>query len=94
MVCNYLSNWWEKGPENSDPDALTCTRVTSDHLSIILGNILKILNHNLGMDDASWMKRLAGQAGRTAAGKSSLLFPEMSSVECLHCVLFVVCRFG
>ncbi|XP_046877714.1 ryanodine receptor 3 isoform X6 [Hypomesus transpacificus] len=59
MVCNYLSNWWEKGPENSDPDTLTCTRVTSDHLSIILGNILKILNNNLGMDDASWMKRLA-----------------------------------
>ncbi|KAM7395128.1 hypothetical protein PAMA_006737 [Pampus argenteus] len=59
MLCNYLSHWWEKGPENSPPDAKCCTMVTSEHLSIILGNILKILNSNLGIDDAPWMKRIA-----------------------------------
>lgn len=60
MLCNYLSYWWEKGPENSPPGAQCCTMVTSEHLSIILGNILRILNSNLGIDDAPWMKRIAG----------------------------------
>uniref|UniRef100_A0A8C3B4F7 Ryanodine receptor 3 n=1 Tax=Cyclopterus lumpus TaxID=8103 RepID=A0A8C3B4F7_CYCLU len=59
MLCNYLSYWWEKGSENSPPGAQCCTMVTSEHLSIILGNILKILNNNLGIDDAPWMKRIA-----------------------------------
>jgi len=61
MLCNYLSYWWEKGSENSPQGAQCCTMVTSEHLSIILGNILKILNNNLGIDDAPWMKRIAGQ---------------------------------
>nr|XP_033808279.1 ryanodine receptor 3 isoform X2 [Geotrypetes seraphini] len=60
MLCNYLSYWWERGVENM-PDNLRpcCTQVTSNHLSIILGNILKIINNNLGIDEASWMKRIA-----------------------------------
>ncbi|KAI5090640.1 ryanodine receptor 3 isoform X3 [Silurus meridionalis] len=60
LLCNYLSYWWEKGPENSPTHENCCTTVTSEHLSLILGNILKILNNNLGIDEASWMKRLAG----------------------------------
>ncbi|XP_043930092.1 ryanodine receptor 3 [Protopterus annectens] len=60
MLCSYLSYWWERGrenmPESSGP---CCTLVTSEHLSIILGNILKIINNNLGIDEASWMKRIA-----------------------------------
>ncbi|KAJ6667359.1 hypothetical protein lerEdw1_017337 [Lerista edwardsae] len=60
MLCNYLSYWWEKGPENIPESAgPCCTKVTSEHLSIILGNILKIINNNLGIDEASWMKRIA-----------------------------------
>ncbi|KAM6461143.1 ryanodine receptor 3 [Liasis olivaceus] len=60
MLCNYLSYWWEKGPENhSESDGSCCTMVTSEHLSIILGNILKIINNNLGIDEATWMKRIA-----------------------------------
>uniref|UniRef100_A0A8D0HWE0 Ryanodine receptor 3 n=1 Tax=Sphenodon punctatus TaxID=8508 RepID=A0A8D0HWE0_SPHPU len=60
MLCNYLSYWWEKGPENIPENAgPCCTMVTSEHLSIILGNILKIINNNLGIDEASWMKRIA-----------------------------------
>ncbi|XP_037397585.1 ryanodine receptor 3-like isoform X3 [Pygocentrus nattereri] len=61
MLCNYLSYWWERGPENQPKSAATVcsTTVTSEQLSIILGNILKILNSNLGIDEASWMKRIA-----------------------------------
>ncbi|KAM3861482.1 ryanodine receptor 3 [Diretmus argenteus] len=59
MLCNYLSYWWEKGPENSPPGTKCCTMVTSNHLSIILANILKILNNNLGIEEAPWMKRIA-----------------------------------
>ncbi|XP_035275276.1 ryanodine receptor 3 isoform X12 [Anguilla anguilla] len=61
MLCNYLSYWWEKGPENTSNGSSSscCTTVTSEHLSVILGNILKILNSNLGIDEASWMKRIA-----------------------------------
>ncbi|XP_061602252.1 ryanodine receptor 3 isoform X2 [Cololabis saira] len=59
MLCNYLSYWWEQGVENCSQDTDCCTMVTSDHLSSILGNILKILNNNLGIDDAPWMKRIA-----------------------------------
>uniref|UniRef100_A0A4W5N343 Ryanodine receptor 3 n=1 Tax=Hucho hucho TaxID=62062 RepID=A0A4W5N343_9TELE len=63
MLCNYLSYWWEKGPENQasphSGGSVFSTTVTSEHLSLILGNILKILNSNLGIDEASWMKRIA-----------------------------------
>ncbi|KAF3701322.1 Ryanodine receptor 3 [Channa argus] len=61
MLCNYLSYWWERGPENQPASggSVCCTTVTSEHLSLILGNILKILNNNLGVDEASWMKRIA-----------------------------------
>ncbi|KAF4017270.1 hypothetical protein G4228_008671 [Cervus hanglu yarkandensis] len=60
MLCNYLSYWWERGPEHLPPGAGPwCTKVTSEHLSVILGNILKIINNNLGIDEASWMKRIA-----------------------------------
>ncbi|CAL8272401.1 unnamed protein product [Merluccius merluccius] len=61
MLCNYLSYWWERGPENQPAGGgcMCCTTVTSEHLSLILGNILKILNSNLGIDEASWMKRIA-----------------------------------
>ena len=66
MLCNYLSYWWERGPENQAATkggggSICCTTVTSEHLSVILGNILKILNSNLGIDEASWMKRIAGE---------------------------------
>uniref|UniRef100_H9G6F5 Ryanodine receptor 1 n=1 Tax=Anolis carolinensis TaxID=28377 RepID=H9G6F5_ANOCA len=58
MLCNYLPRWWERGPENN-PQGPWCTDVTSDQLNTLLGNILKIIVNNLGIDEASWMKRLA-----------------------------------
>lgn len=69
MLCNYLSYWWERGPENQPASggSVCCTTVTSEHLSLILGNILKILNNNLGIDEASWMKRIAGRQRRRGA---------------------------
>ncbi|XP_060131529.1 ryanodine receptor 1 isoform X2 [Zootoca vivipara] len=58
MLCNYLPRWWERGPE-TNPQGPWCTDVTSDQLNTLLGNILKIIVNNLGIDEASWMKRLA-----------------------------------
>uniref|UniRef100_A0A670ZXD0 Ryanodine receptor 1 n=1 Tax=Pseudonaja textilis TaxID=8673 RepID=A0A670ZXD0_PSETE len=58
MLCNYLPRWWERGPE-TNAQGPWCTEVTSDHLNTLLGNILKIIVNNLGIDEASWMKRLA-----------------------------------
>lgn len=74
MLCNYLSYWWERGPENQSASggSICCTTVTSEHLSLILGNILKILNNNLGIDEASWMKRIAGEHGPLTGNQQEL----------------------
>lgn len=62
MMCNYLPRWWERGPENfPEQEGQLCTSVTSEHLNQLLGSIMKIVVNNLGIDEASWMKRLAGQ---------------------------------
>uniref|UniRef100_A0A668AWW8 Uncharacterized protein n=1 Tax=Myripristis murdjan TaxID=586833 RepID=A0A668AWW8_9TELE len=60
MLCSYMSHWWEHGPE-SNPDRADscCTSLTSDHMNALLGNILKIIYNNLGIDEGAWMKRLA-----------------------------------
>uniref|UniRef100_A0AAZ1Y3U1 Ryanodine receptor 2 n=1 Tax=Oreochromis aureus TaxID=47969 RepID=A0AAZ1Y3U1_OREAU len=60
MLCSYMSHWWEHGPE-SDPDKANncCTSVTSEYMNTLLGNILKIIYNNLGIDEGAWMKRLA-----------------------------------
>lgn len=62
MLCSYMSHWWEHGPE-SIPDKADscCTSVTSEHMNTLLGNILKIIYNNLGIDEGAWMKRLAGK---------------------------------
>lgn len=61
MLCNYLPRWWERGPENfPEQEGQLCTEVTSEHLNQLLGSIMKIVVNNLGIDEASWMKRLAG----------------------------------
>ncbi|PWA14116.1 hypothetical protein CCH79_00016700 [Gambusia affinis] len=60
MLCSYMSHWWEHGPEsNPDKDDSCCTSVTSEHMNTLLGNILKIIYNNLGIDEGAWMKRLA-----------------------------------
>lgn len=80
MLCSYLPRWWERGPE-APPPALPagapppCTAVTSDHLNSLLGNILRIIVNNLGIDEASWMKRLAGEWGAGFLGASVLWGP-------------------
>ncbi len=62
MLCNYLPRWWERGPENfPEQEGCLCTDVTSEHLIQLLGSIMKIVVNNLGIDEASWMKRLAGE---------------------------------
>ncbi|KAJ3591316.1 hypothetical protein NHX12_009262, partial [Muraenolepis orangiensis] len=60
MLCNYLPRWWERGLENFPHlENQLCTEVTSEHLNQLLGSIMKIVVNNLGIDEASWMKRLA-----------------------------------
>jgi len=62
MLCNYLPRWWERGPDNfPEMEGQLCTEVTSEHLNQLLGSIMKIVVNNLGIDEASWMKRLAGE---------------------------------
>lgn len=62
MLCNYLPRWWERGLENfPEMEGQLCTEVTSEHLNQLLGSIMKIVVNNLGIDEASWMKRLAGE---------------------------------
>ncbi|XP_028826293.1 ryanodine receptor 2 isoform X5 [Denticeps clupeoides] len=60
MLCSYMSHWWEHGPENNPEHAQDCcTSLMSDHMNTLLGNILKIIYNNLGIDEGAWMKRLA-----------------------------------
>uniref|UniRef100_A0A8C1G5L1 Ryanodine receptor 1a (skeletal) n=1 Tax=Cyprinus carpio TaxID=7962 RepID=A0A8C1G5L1_CYPCA len=60
MLCNYLPRWWERGLEIfPELEGKLCTDVTSDQLNQLLGSIMKIVVNNLGIDEASWMKRLA-----------------------------------
>lgn len=62
MLCSYMSHWWEHGPENNpDKVEVCCTALTSEHMNTLLGNILKIIYNNLGIDEGAWMKRLAGK---------------------------------
>ncbi|XP_022408786.1 ryanodine receptor 2 isoform X8 [Delphinapterus leucas] len=60
MLCSYMSHWWEHGPENNPGRAeMCCTALNSEHMNTLLGNILKIIYNNLGIDEGAWMKRLA-----------------------------------
>lgn len=65
LLCSYLSRWWEHGPESNPARAATCcTALSSEHMNTLLGNILKIIYNNLGIDEGAWMKRLAGEDRR------------------------------
>ncbi|KAM8814823.1 ryanodine receptor 2 isoform 1-T1 [Rhynchonycteris naso] len=60
VLCSYMSRWWEHGPENNPERAeMCCTALNSEHMNTLLGNILKIIYNNLGIDEGAWMKRLA-----------------------------------
>lgn len=74
LLCSYLSRWWEHGPESNPARAATCcTALSSEHMNTLLGNILKIIYNNLGIDEGAWMKRLAGE-GRRASRRRRRLF--------------------
>uniref|UniRef100_A0A8C3CVW0 Ryanodine receptor 2 n=1 Tax=Cairina moschata TaxID=8855 RepID=A0A8C3CVW0_CAIMO len=54
MLCSYMSHWWEHGPENNpDKAEMCCTALTSEHMNTLLGNILKIIYNNLGIDEGA-----------------------------------------
>lgn len=68
MLCSYMSRWWEQGPEsNPERAGLCCTALNSEHMNTLLGNILKIIYNNLGIDEGAWMKKLAGKGGERAS---------------------------
>uniref|UniRef100_A0A3B3DVI6 Ryanodine receptor 1a (skeletal) n=1 Tax=Oryzias melastigma TaxID=30732 RepID=A0A3B3DVI6_ORYME len=74
MLCNYLPRWWERGFENfPEMEGQLCTDVTSEHLNQLLGSIMKIVVNNLGIDEASWMKRLAFSQPIVSRAKPEML---------------------
>ncbi len=94
MLCNYLPRWWERGPENfPEQEGCLCTDVTSEHLIQLLGSIMKIVVNNLGIDEASWMKRLAGESKQSIKKRAintkhllmEFLLIFLSSVCSAHC---------
>ncbi len=101
MLCNYLPRWWERGLENfPELEGQICTSVTSEHLNQLLGSIMKIVVNNLGIDEASWMKRLAGQLSEVSQlhflswyisylEKTMLTLTTANKVD--SCVLLVQC---
>jgi hypothetical protein len=82
MLCSYMSRWWEHGPENHPERAeMCCTALNSEHMNTLLGNILKIIYNNLGIDEGAWMKRLAGKDQKERI-LSLVLFPaKISNIE-------------
>jgi len=80
MLCSYMSRWWEHGPENNPGRAeMCCTALNSEHMNTLLGNILKIIYNNLGIDEGAWMKRLAGKTEKQCA--IYVLFSERFKVQ-------------
>lgn len=78
MLCSYMSRWWEQGPEsNPERAGLCCTALNSEHMNTLLGNILKIIYNNLGIDEGAWMKRLAGKGWTLQV----VLFPKRFEIQ-------------
>lgn len=81
MLCSYMSHWWEHGPEsNPDKADSCCTSVTSEHMNTLLGNILKIIYNNLGIDEGAWMKRLAGKHDSVSSVSVTCVYVTMRCV--------------
>lgn len=82
MLCSYMSRWWEQGPEsNPERAGLCCTALNSEHMNTLLGNILKIIYNNLGIDEGAWMKRLAGTGWEGATASSCLISPKIWNTD-------------
>lgn len=87
MLCNYLPRWWENGLENfPELENQLCTDVTSEHLNQLLGSIMKIVVNNLGIDEASWMKRLAGKKRFLHSAKLASYLKNCPFFLCRDCV--------
>lgn len=88
MLCNYLPRWWERGVENyPELEGKLCTDVTSDQLNQLLGSIMKIVVNNLGIDEAPWMKRLAGEGCECGEGVGGVGTGHVSVCVCVYSVL-------
>lgn len=82
MLCSYMSRWWEHGPENNpERTEMCCTALNSEHMNTLLGNILKIIYNNLGIDEGAWMKRLAGKNWKRMYHLNLFYFQELSPLQ-------------
>lgn len=60
LLCSYLPFWWSQGPDNVSPTSGNhVTMVTSDHMNVLLKNVLKMIKKNIGNETAAWMTRIA-----------------------------------
>ncbi|XP_070577063.1 ryanodine receptor 2-like isoform X7 [Ptychodera flava] len=60
MICSYLPKWWRDGPDNiSRRQGNYYTMVGSRHMNLTLASVIKLINNNLGSEDAPWMNRIA-----------------------------------
>lgn len=59
LLCSYMSRWghWSLQGQSNIP---SCTSVTPQHVSDLLGHILCIIQNHLGDCQSDWMKRLPG----------------------------------
>lgn len=60
LLCSYLPFWWSQGPDNVSPtNGNHVTMVTTDHMNLLLKNVLKLIKKNIGNENAPWMTRIA-----------------------------------
>ncbi|XP_077975839.1 ryanodine receptor 2-like isoform X3 [Styela clava] len=68
MICSYLPTWIKFGPDyftqgvgDDDTSGVDgcCSIVSSDTMNNVLRNVLKLIQNNLGSEDADWMRRIA-----------------------------------
>nr|XP_018669433.1 ryanodine receptor 3 [Ciona intestinalis] len=69
MICRYLPMWWKQGAcvaqQTNDKripieESSGCgTAVSGEILNNILRDVLRLIQNNLGSDEADWMKRIA-----------------------------------
>jgi hypothetical protein len=63
MLCSYLPFWWLQGPdtagEGDSSQQHHVSTVTAKLMNNVLGNVLKLIQNNIGTPHAPWMNRIA-----------------------------------
>ena len=61
--------WWGLGPDSGNPQTSPCTAVTSELMNSVLGDVLTLIQKNIGVVEAPWMNRIASKFVNRAFGK-------------------------